>query len=435
MKKFIFSALSLLAFTAQIATASQTKKVLIIGIDGCRSDALQQASTPNIDQLIATGFFTYDSWHLGYTVSGPSWSAMFTGVWHQKNGVTDNSYAGSNFANYPYYPHRVKEIKPNLYAVQVVDWAPMSTQVTNEQFDQKIVRTENDVTAVANAAINQLQNPNLDAMTVYFAKVDNMGHGSGFSPSNPIYMSAIHEVDSAIGRVMTALHARPNYASEDWLVLICTDHGGTGTSHGGNSDAERHIWWIGSGNNVAQKQLVAVQDPGSYLMPGNPVNPTLLAKTPVQSDIAVTAIHHLVSDVLDSAGFAGKRAEWSLDGKSWLDSLTSTHITPPVDTSGHGDTTVTSTNNVSANLLNVKIYPNPTSGEISFWFDGGNGNQKVGCSIFNLSGQLVKRVEGKSAMSSQYKMNIDLSGLPAGEYFAKIYADEKSVTKPIIISK
>lgn len=270
MKKFFLSTFVLTALTAYVLPASQTKKVMIIGMDGVRSDALQQASTPNIDQLIATGFFTYDSWHLGYTVSGPSWSAMFTGVWHQKNGVTDNSYAGSNFANYPYYAKRVKEVKPNLYAVQIVDWAPMSTQVTNEGFDQKIVRTENDVTAVANAAITQLQNPNLDAMTVYFAKIDNMGHGSGFSPSNPIYMSAIHEVDSAIGRVMTALHARPNYANEDWLVLICTDHGGTGTSHGGNSDAERHIWWIGSGNNVQQKQLLAVQDPGSYLMPSNP---------------------------------------------------------------------------------------------------------------------------------------------------------------------
>lgn len=433
MKRFIISALSLVALSLQVATASQTKKVLIIGIDGLRSDALQQASTPNIDQLIATGFFTYDSWHLGYTVSGPSWSAMFTGVWHQKNGVTDNSYAGSNFANYPYYPHRVKEIKPNLYAVQVVDWAPMSTQVTNEQFDQKIIRTENDVTAVANAAINQLQNPNLDAMTVYFAKVDNMGHGSGFSPSNPIYMSAIHEVDSAIGRVMLALHARPNYNNEDWLVLICTDHGGTGTSHGGNSDAERHIWWIGSGNNVAQKQLVAVQDPGSYLMPSNPLNPALLAKTPVQTDIAVTAIHHLVSDALDSAAFAQKRLDWNLDGKSWLDSLITTST--PVDTSGSDTTHPTGIKTLPSHHLNVSIYPNPAHGEISFWFDGGQGNTFVSCTIYNLEGRLVKQLEGRSAMVSKYKMNVDLSALPAGQYFVRIVADDKSATKPIIISR
>lgn len=423
MKKFILSTVALVALTAQLVSASQTKKVLLIGIDGVRSDALQEAVTPNIDQLIATGFFTYDSWHLGYTVSGPSWSAMFTGVWHQKNGVTDNSYAGSNFANYPYYAKRAKEVKPNIYAVQVVDWAPMSTQVTNEGFNQKVVRTENDVTAVANAAITQLLNPDLDAMTVYFAKVDNMGHGSGFSPSNPIYISAIHEVDSAIGRVMTALHARPDYANEDWLVLICTDHGGTGTSHGGNSDAERHIWWIGSGNNVAQKQLTAVQDPGSYLMSSNPVNPVLLAKTPVQTDIAVTAIHHLLSADLDSAGFAQKRTAWDLDGKSWLDSLKSQQ-TPPS----------TGINAVNKNVLDVKVYPNPTNGITSFWFDNGNGNKEVQYQVYNTAGLLVLQSSGKQRAST-YKMNIDLSALPAGQYFVKIYADNKVATKAIVLTK
>ncbi|WP_162903225.1 alkaline phosphatase family protein [Taibaiella koreensis] len=426
MKKLILATLAVVALTTQFASASQKKKVMIIGMDGVRSDALQAASTPNIDELIATGFYTYDSWHLGYTVSGPSWSAMFTGVWHQKNGVTDNSYAGSNFGQYPYYPHRAKEVKPNLYAVQIVDWAPMSTQVTNEGFDQKIVRTENDVTAVANAAITQLQNANLDAITVYFAKVDNMGHGSGFSPSNPIYMAAIHEVDSAIGRVMAALHARPNYANEDWLVLICTDHGGVGTSHGGNSDNERHIWWIGSGNNVSRKQLVALQDPGSYLMPANPVNPVLLAKTPVQSDIAVTAIHHLLSDDLDSAGFAQKRQQWDLDGKSWLDSLRTT--SDPVDTS-HPPTAIGKTNLPS---MDIKVYPNPSSGWTSLWFDGGKGNKEVSCQVYDVTGKLVLQA-GPSAMVSQYRMNVDLSPLPAGQYFVRIYADDKIATKPVIL--
>ena len=33
----------------------QVKKVLIIGIDGCRSDALEVASTPNLDQLVKKG--------------------------------------------------------------------------------------------------------------------------------------------------------------------------------------------------------------------------------------------------------------------------------------------------------------------------------------------------------------------------------------------
>ena len=38
----------------------QNKKVLFIGIDGCRSDALEAANTPNIDQLIENGLYIND---------------------------------------------------------------------------------------------------------------------------------------------------------------------------------------------------------------------------------------------------------------------------------------------------------------------------------------------------------------------------------------
>ena len=36
---------------------ASSKKVLLIGIDGCRPDVLKIANTPNIDQLINKGIF------------------------------------------------------------------------------------------------------------------------------------------------------------------------------------------------------------------------------------------------------------------------------------------------------------------------------------------------------------------------------------------
>ena len=59
--KFLLSAI-LLITTLTVAFASQNRKVLIIGIDGARSDALQQANTPNLDALIAGGLYTYDAY-------------------------------------------------------------------------------------------------------------------------------------------------------------------------------------------------------------------------------------------------------------------------------------------------------------------------------------------------------------------------------------
>ena len=104
--------------------ASQNRKVLIIGIDGCRSDALQQANTPNIDGLLSNATYSYNSWHTGITWSGPSWSTILTGVNWNKHGVTSNTFTGSNFSQYAPLPTLAKQIKPNLNCSIVAEWDP-----------------------------------------------------------------------------------------------------------------------------------------------------------------------------------------------------------------------------------------------------------------------------------------------------------------------
>lgn len=417
MKKSTIIASIMLAMLSCTAFASQQRKVLILGLDGVRSDALQQANTPHIDSLIADGFYTYDSWCLGITVSGPSWSTVFTGVWYPKHGVTDNSYAGSNYNQYPYFPKRAKEIKPNLYAVQIVDWAPMSDQVYNEGYDQKIIRTTNDLNAMLSATQVQLQNPNLDVLCLHPDNIDAAGHSSGFSPSNPAYMTAIQNVDTWVGKVMTALRARPNYANEDWLVLVVTDHGGIGTSHGGNSNEERHIWWIASGKNVRHQQIFAA-DPGSYNMSNNPVDPVKLAKAPVQADIAVTALHHLIYDsgVRPDDKSTTPGSAWNLDGKSWLDSIMVSHTAvAPVP------------NNQE---LDMKIYPNPATNMVTLWFDP-NG-KPVSYQVTNMAGQVVKFA---SQLAVERKLNIDLGEQPAGNYCITVAAGDRKAVKQVVLTK
>ena len=39
---------------------SNENKVLFIGIDGCRADALEVANTPNIDSIIQNGLYIND---------------------------------------------------------------------------------------------------------------------------------------------------------------------------------------------------------------------------------------------------------------------------------------------------------------------------------------------------------------------------------------
>jgi len=249
-------------------------------------------------------------------------------------------------------------------------------------------------------------------MTVYYDKVDLTGHSSGFSPSNPAYISAIEDVDANIGVVINALHARPNYANEDWLIILTTDHGGILTGHGGNTDVERHIWFIADGTYIHHKQLnPAGTDPGSYRKSG--VNSTILQSVPVQADVAVTALHFLLYDI--PGIYPAIRTRDSLDGRSWLDSI----YYPP---------TITSVPQQSEELA-VKIYPNPVTNLVTFWFEHTNPN--VSYKVMNSAGVVVMRED--NLYMSGVKMNIDLGSLTNGNYIIQVEADNKSVAKQVVV--
>ena len=57
-----------------------SSRVLVIGIDGVRSDALTEANTPNLDALMSTGVYSPDALNDDITISGPGWSDILCGV-------------------------------------------------------------------------------------------------------------------------------------------------------------------------------------------------------------------------------------------------------------------------------------------------------------------------------------------------------------------
>ena len=227
-------------------------KVLIIGIDGCRADALRQANTPNLDALMANGTFSYHAFTIPVTSSGPGWSAMMTGVWHNKHGVNDNSFNGSNFQNFPHFFNRVEGFNPSLHTASICHWGPINDEIVDlTDFQQNISSDP----GVRTAGVNYLLQNDPDVLFLHFDDVDHAGHASGYSPTNQDYLDAIELVDGYAGDLLNALTQRPNYTNENWLILSSTDHGGTGFSHGGSSFEERNIWMIASGDQIPNQEI------------------------------------------------------------------------------------------------------------------------------------------------------------------------------------
>jgi predicted AlkP superfamily pyrophosphatase or phosphodiesterase len=257
--------------------------LLIIGIDGCRPDALLAAKAPYVMGLAHNGAASFQAQTGLPSVSGPGWSSALTGVWGEKHHVWANYFPVPDRLNkFPVFFHYLKLARPNALTASIVQWAPINDHIMT---NADIMTTLKPDDKVAQAAVLVLENKNPDAIFVHFEDVDITGHTFGFSPTSPQYIKMIETIDGYVGQVVRAMHSRIHYAEENWLVIVTTDHGGHSTTHGQDIPEDRTIFIIVSGPDAARGEI----EPPPGIV-----------------DVAATALTHL-NVPIDPA--------WQLDGK------------------------------------------------------------------------------------------------------------------------
>lgn len=303
MRRSLVSFAIVLALSAVgvLTAAEPAKKVLYIGIDGTRFDAIEKADTPNLDALMKNGIHSPSCQILGDrykkndTISGPGWSSILTGVWADKHGVHNNTFAGMNYKDFPHFFARLKEVRPQAKTASYVTWEPIFKHITSaadeslnfEQKDHGILDYDRYDTQATDATVKQLTEGNPDALFLYIGQVDVAGHAKGFHPTVPEYVAAIERADKLVGRAVAAMKTRKTFAAEDWLVLVTSDHGGKGTGHGGGHTTPE----------ILNSFLIVS---GASAKRGVFADPVYLVDAPV------TALAHLGVKAKD---------DWKLDGK------------------------------------------------------------------------------------------------------------------------
>ncbi len=236
--------------------AARDKKVLTIAMDGVRPDALAVANTPNVDSLLdgtffglnrPAGLFAMNAQAEHLTFSGPGWGAYMTGLHVDRHGADTNGFENVVPGTTDWFTP-LEAFNSNLHTHRVLTWNIASTSfpsgadtVENFEYDQ------NGDQLMTNRVAQWMQDPATDAVMMFYSDTDGAGHTCGFSPTATCYINEIQDVDSQIGQVMSAMAARPNFANEDWLVILTSDHGGLGTGHAGGLPEQRAIPFIVAG--------------------------------------------------------------------------------------------------------------------------------------------------------------------------------------------
>ena len=247
-------------FNAPLPEGKTEKKAIVIGYDGCRADALPLIATAKksaINMLLSdsghavfsyAGGVNYPAENTQATSTAPGWCSMLTGVLADQHKITNNGI--------------VKEIEPKTLLLSLVEdetvdssafyvsWDGHFSKKTATYYAEKqYARTEGVAAEFSRALFDAGTKRNVladlkkkdcsDFIFLTLEYTDHQGHATGFGPQNPRYVSAFRDAEATGADFIEAIRARETYGTEDWLILITTDHGGIGGGHGGPSIEER----------------------------------------------------------------------------------------------------------------------------------------------------------------------------------------------------
>lgn len=240
-------------FESELPEGKTVKKAIVIGYDGCRADMLAKidGEHPSAIQTIldegGNAFLTYCGgknfpyWNTQASSTAPGWCSMMTGVWADKHGVTDNAIVKSD--EYPTLMLSLVENKTIDSSAFYVSWGGHfsdddATYISEKNYiEQNKINAEyicsNDDSGTKERTLNNLKKADCsDFIFSIFEYPDHVGHGAGFSPYNEEYPAAFYDAEETGTEILNTIKARPTYDTEDWLIIITADHGGSTLGHG-----------------------------------------------------------------------------------------------------------------------------------------------------------------------------------------------------------
>ena len=246
-------------FESELPEGKTEKKAIIIGFDGCRADVLKEKQSENsvISSMLQDdasinlaycGGVNYPAENTQKTSTAPGWCSILTGVWADKHGITANDITKS--LEYKTLLTTLVEDGTIDSSTFITKWKGHFDRKNATYLEEKAYCEENKL----NVAFNRLKNDEAsheftlseiakkdcaDFIFIIYEPTDSTGHGYGFTINNPGYVEAFRTSDKYGYETLNAIKARETYATEDWLIIVTSDHGGFEKEHGFASIQER----------------------------------------------------------------------------------------------------------------------------------------------------------------------------------------------------
>lgn len=250
---------------APLPEGKTEKKVIVLGYDGCRADTftLFDAQKPSAISTVLNdggkaylsycGGKNYPDFNTQATSTAPGWCSMLTGEWANVTGVTDNSIPKSN-DHLSLLTTLVESEKIDSSAFYVswgghfsgedATYINEKNYIEEKGINSTFLKANDDNGTYANVMNDVQKDDCSDFIFSIFEYCDHTGHDNGFGVGNEDYVKAFYDAEEHCNNIISAIKARADYETEDWLIIVTSDHGGYNTGHGAFTMQERYTFIV-----------------------------------------------------------------------------------------------------------------------------------------------------------------------------------------------
>ena len=252
-------------YNSALPEGKAEKKAIIIGYDGCRADVVSLAGGKysGITTMLNDGA----SFNLGYcggvnypdgentqaTSTAPGWCSVLTGEWADKTNV----YANAQPKSLEYKTLMTELVEDGTIdsASFITKWDGHFSEEDSTYINEKKYCEDNNLAVYFNKtsgnegsmieAAKELSEDDCPDFTIaIYENTDSNGHNLGFSFNNPYYKAGFEHCEKFAYDTIRTIKNRDTFETEDWLIIITSDHGGVRKGHGGATIQERMVFIV-----------------------------------------------------------------------------------------------------------------------------------------------------------------------------------------------
>jgi len=218
--------------------------VVMVSLDGLRPDAIMLTDTPNLRRLRQIGAWATEARTITHSYTLPSHTSMLSGVDTDRHGLLHNDFTPR---------HGFTRAPTALYLAHDAGFTT-AMFVSKPKFRHIAIPGSVDVfrlpssrcAPVVAAATSHIAATREGITFVHLSEPDSAGHHRGWMTLS--YLRAIAEADRCVGALLQSIAARAD--RDRVLLMISSDHGGHGRTHGSTREEDMRIPWIAWGSRV-----------------------------------------------------------------------------------------------------------------------------------------------------------------------------------------